>query len=300
MKNNPLIIIALFAMMLPLTVYQALASEKKMPVFVSILPQKYFVEKIGGNLVEVSVMVEPGANPHTYEPKPAQMIKLSSSKIFFTIGINFEDIWLKKITAASPDIKIVRTDEGIQKLVMDEDGHEGESGDDKKSHNHEKGEPDPHIWLSPKLVLKQAEIIKNALIETDPVNSKIYEKGHLDFENEIKALDSELTSVFEKTENRKFIVFHPSWGYFAKAYNLEQVPIEIEGKQPKPAQMKNLIITARNLGIKMVFAQPQFSTQTADTIAREIGGKVAFADPLAENWAENLRKTASQFKNEAR
>lgn len=300
MKNKALFIIALFAMTLPLTVYQADASEKKMSVFVSILPQKYFVEKIGGNLVEVNVMVEPGANPHTYEPKPAQMIKLSSAKIFFTIGINFEDIWLKKITSASPDIKIIRTDKGVQKLVMDEDGHEGEPGGDKNSHNHEKGEPDPHIWLSPKLVLKQAEIIKNALIEIDPENSQIYEKGHLDFAAEIKALDAELTSIFEKADNRRFIVFHPSWGYFARDYNLEQIPIEIEGKQPKPAQMKKLIITARNLGIKMVFAQPQFSTQTADAIAREIGGKVAFADPLAENWTENLRKTASQFKYEAR
>lgn len=300
MKNMAIFLIALFTMMHPLAVCQTLASEKKMSVFVSILPQKYFVKKIGGDLVEVNVMVEPGANPHTYEPKPAQMIKLASAKIFFTIGINFEDIWLKKITAASPDIKIVRTDEGISKLVMDEEGHGVESGHDDNDHHHKKGEPDPHIWLSPKLVLKQAEIIKRALIETDPANSQIYEKGHLDFKNEVNALDAELASVFEKKDNKKFIVFHPSWGYFAKAYNLEQVPIEIEGKQPKPAQMKNLIITARSLGIKMVFAQPQFSTQTADTIAREIGGKVAFADPLAENWSENLRKTASHFKDEAR
>ena len=94
----------------------------------------------------------------------------------------------------------------------------------------------------------------------------------------------------------RFLVFHPSWGYFAHAYHLEQVPIEIEGKNPKPAQMKELIEYAKEKGIKVIFIQPQFSTKSSEQIAKEIGGQVAFANPLAENWASNLLDVANKFR----
>lgn len=300
MKNRFSLNGLLIMLFILIPAFNAMAAEKKLPVFVSILPQKYFVEKIGGDLVEVNVMVEPGANPHTYEPKPAQMTKLSTARLFFSIGINFEEIWLEKITAASPSLKIIHTDDGIEKIIMDGDEHDHDNKKSKSDHNHKKGEPDPHIWLSPKLVLKQALTIKNALVEADPANTAAYENGYSAFISEINALDSEIAAILEKSEKRKFIVFHPSWGYFAQAYKLEQIPMEIEGKQPKPAQIQELIKTARKLGIRVIFAQPQFSTQAAEVIAKEIGGKVSFADHLAENWADNLRKTAVLFGNEAK
>lgn len=280
------------------------ASENRVPVFVSILPQKYFVEKIAGSHVEVNVMVEPGANPHNYEPKPAQMTKLASSEIYFAIGINFEDVWLKKITSAAKKLKIVHTDQGIEKIAMnhekgDEHGHDKEIIHDAE-HDHDHGAFDPHIWLAPSLVKIQAESIKKALVELDPAHSPDYEKGFSSLMTEINELDSELKALFQKVSGRSFIVFHPSWGYFAREYGLEQVPVEIEGKQPKPAQMKELIKTAKKLGVKVVFAQPQLSAQSAEVIAREIGGTVVFADPLAGNWSENLKKTALKFVQELR
>lgn len=270
------------------------ASESRVPVFVSIMPQKYFVEKIAGSRAEINVMVEPGANPHNYEPRPAQMTKLSSSRIYFAIGISFEDVWLEKITAASGNIRIVHTDQGIVKIAM-EHGHGHRHKDD-----HDHGAYDPHIWLAPSLVRIQAESIKNALIEVDPEHRADYEKGFLSFMNEIAALDSELKTSFGKVSKRSFIVFHPSWGYFAREYGLEQIPVEIEGKQLKPSQMKELVKTAKKLDVKVIFAQPQLSTQSADVIAREIGGKVLLVDPLAENWSENIRQVAEKFRQELR
>lgn len=267
----------------------AYASSKKIPVFVSILPQKYFVEKIGGKHVETSVMVEPGANPHNYEPKPMQMAKLASARIYFAIGVNFEDVWLKKIVSASDNIRIVHTEDGIEKLPMIAEDHDhGEDG-------HGNGSLDPHIWLSPKLVMIQAVRIKDALCDTDPSNKAEYEKRYASFIKEIKALDEELKAWFEKAAGRRFIVFHPSWAYFAKDYELEQIPVEIEGKQPKLAQLQKLIKTARNMNVRIIFAQPQFSAQSAEVVAREIGGTVVLVDPLAENWTENLKGVAVKF-----
>ena len=239
-------------------------------------------------------MVEPGANPHNYEPRPAQMTKLASSRIYFAIGINFEDVWLEKITAASGNIRIVHTDQGIAKTAMEH----GKGQHHKDEHDH--GVSDPHIWLAPSLVRIQAESMKKALIEADPGHSADYEKGFLSFMDEIAALDSELKASFEKVSKRSFIVFHPSWGYFAREYGLEQIPVEIEGKQLKPSQMKELVKTAKKLDVKVIFAQPQLSTQSADVIAREIGGTVLLVDPLAENWSENLRQVAKKFRQELR
>jgi zinc transport system substrate-binding protein len=96
------------------------------------------------------------------------------------------------------------------------------------------------------------------------------------------------------------MVFHPAWGYFAHTYGLQQVPVEIEGKNPKPAQIKELIEHARKNDIKAIFVQPQFSGRNAELIAREIDGQVVSADPLAEDWANNLRKVAQQIKVQLR
>ena len=96
------------------------------------------------------------------------------------------------------------------------------------------------------------------------------------------------------------MVFHPSWGYFARQYGLEQVPIEIEGKAPKPAQLAELIGHAKEQNIQIIFVQPQFSRKSAEVVAREIGGKVVFADPLAEDWLQNLADVAEKFRQAAR
>jgi zinc transport system substrate-binding protein len=268
---------------------------KKLLVFVSIPPQKYFLHQIGRQRVEVQVMVQPGANPATYEPKPQQMTAISRSQIYFAIGVPFEKIWLKKIVAANPDMQVVHTDDGIQKISMAANRIEPERHGGR-NHQDQHGKFDPHIWLSPSLVTIQARTIFNALVEIDPDHRTVYETNTKVFLSKLAALDADLKKTFAGKQGLQFLVFHPSWGYFARSYGLKQVPIEIEGKDPKPAQLKALIEHAKKKHINVIFVQPQFSSRSAELIAREIGGRVIFADPLASDWSGNLREVAQKLK----
>lgn len=278
-----------------------LAAEK-LSVFVSIAPQKYFVQQISKDLVDVHIMVPPGADPHTYEPRPQQMVAISKAKLYFAIGSEFEAANLANIVSTNPKITVVHTDRGIQKIPMagwrrsGEDEHHihrlhaSEDGRDKDNGL------DPHIWLSPQLVKIQADNILHALEAADMANRSFYEENHKSFVAEIAELDRDLRTVFKGSSGLRFMVFHPSWGYFAQNYGLTQVPIEIEGKSPKPAQLEKLIRTAREGNIRVVFVQPQFSPKSAELLAGEIGGEVVWVDPLAENWLVNLREMADKFK----
>jgi zinc transport system substrate-binding protein len=239
----------------------------KVPIFVSIVPQKYFVEKIGGDLVDVSVMVEPGASPHDYEPKPQQMAALAKAKIYYAVGIEFESAWLEKLLGVNREVLIVHTDRGIEKIPFkpshppepeEKDGPEraedkyrkasqGHGG--KRPHVH--GIKDPHIWTSPATVMVQARHILTGLLVSDPGHRSTYEANYKEFIMELVDLDADLRGVFSnKGERIEFMVFHPAWGYFADAYGLEQVPVEIEGKDPKPAELQHLIHHAKSGGSK--------------------------------------------------
>ncbi len=265
-----------------------------LPVFVSIAPQKYFVEKIGHKFVEVSIMVKPGANPGTYEPRPHQMVALSKSSIYFAIGVPFEKAWIKKIVATNPKMIVVHTEDGIEKIPMKSHHHADDRAIDK---GHHQGIKDPHVWLSPPLVMLQARNILKALVTVDPVHRSFYENNYKDFIMEIVELDAEIRGIFaDKGQDVEFMVFHPAWGYFARDYGLKQVPVEVEGKEPKPAELKHLIKHAIEQGIKVVFVQTQFSAKSAKTIANAIGGEVIFVDSLGPDWANNLRNVAEKFK----
>ena len=273
-------------------------AEDGLRVFVSIVPQKYFVEKIGGGLVDVSVMVRPGASPATYEPKPQQMVALSRSRIYFAIGVPFESTWLEKLAAANPKMMIIHTEDGIEKIPMRARHHHDEEKyhhQDKGPHHH--GIKDPHIWLAPPLVMIQARNILGALTRIDPANRAAFKINYKNFIRELVELDLKIRDIFAgKEEGKKFMVYHPAWGYFAGAYGLKQIPVEIEGKEPTPRQLQNLIRHAEEHGVKVVFVQPQFSAKSAETIAEAIGGQVMFSDPLSLNWAENLIEVAERFK----
>lgn len=331
-----LILKILIPMFMAVTAQSAMASDP-LPVFVSIVPQKYIVQQIGKDRVDARVMVKPGASPATYEPKPAQMAALSKTRLYFSIGVPFETYWLEKIASANPDMRVVHTDEGIQKIPMaahhhhdEEEGHHEDAhhdgdhhekaGDHHKAHKghehnhhdaHHDGDHhdeasheddhgheglDPHIWMSPALVKVQAGHILSALVAEDPANKDFYTRNHAAFIEKATALDNELREMFRGKQGMRFMVFHPAWGYFAHDYGLEMIPIEIQGKDPKPAQLKELIKHARENHIKVIFVQPQFSAKSAKLVAREIKGQVATADPLAFDWAANMRAMADKFK----
>jgi zinc transport system substrate-binding protein len=291
----------LFCLVPVIWISEICRATEPIPVTVSIPPQKYFVERIGGKGVKVSVLVPPGSNPATYEPRPSQMKALALSRMYFSIGVPVERVWLEKITAVNPKILMVRTDQSIQKLKMASHVDPGgENYEEKSVASHESTHPehglDPHIWLSPALVKKQARVIRDALLSVDPVHEKVYMEKFEAFQADLDQLDSEIREIFtHKGRANEFLVFHPSWGYFAKAYGLKQVPIEVEGKEPHAAEMARLIKYAKGKGIKVIFVQPQFSTKRAEAIAMEIGARIVVADPLREDWMQNLREVATKF-----
>jgi zinc transport system substrate-binding protein len=262
------------------------STAEKLQIMVSILPQKYFVERIGGEDVSVEVMVEPGASPATYEPKPQQLQALSKADAYVSIGVPFENAWMNRISAANREMLIVDTTQGIERMPMAAHIH-GEQ--EEEIHTDEEFNPDPHIWLSPQLVKVQAQTIYKALVQLIPEQTATYQANLESFLADIEALDRELRESLSGLDQRKFMVFHPAWGYFARDYGLEMITIEVGGTEPSAAELAALIAEAKEENIKVIFAQPEFSTRNAEIIARQIGGEVLLLDPLAPNWLENLR-----------
>ncbi|MBT8764490.1 zinc ABC transporter substrate-binding protein [Desulfohalobiaceae bacterium Ax17] len=280
------------------------AWAQKTLVFVSILPQKYFVHKIGGDLVDVQVMVMPGASPATYEPRPKQMVMLRQARAYFAIGVPFERVWLKKFAGLNPKLLIVHTDAGIEKRHMEQiegilnsvsDNHQ----EHRVEHHHDRtGMKDPHIWLSPRLVKIQAENIFKGLVAVDPIHSAEYKRNFNRFCKSIEELEKKIKEILEpsKLNSRKFMVFHPSWGYFARDFGLKQVPIEVEGREPGVRVLQKLVQLAKREGIKVVFVQKQFSAKSAQVIAKAVGGQVVSLDPLAYDWEDNLLRVAKVLR----
>lgn len=265
---------------------------------VTIAPQKFFVDKISGGLVPVSIMVQAGANPHAYEPKPKQMSELAKATIYFTIGDTFDTTWLERIKGTNPGITIVHTEDGIEKIAMEEEGDEHDAKEHKmghtEEHHHDHGGLDPHIWLDPALVKIQVKNIAAGLSKVDPENAATYAANLTKFSQELDALDAEIRTTLAPlpAEKRTFLVFHPSWGYFAKAYGLTQASIEVEGKEPSPKEMAAIIKLGKESKTQIVFVQPQFSEKSAAVIAKQIGANISRLDPLSPDWANNLRQAA--------
>jgi zinc transport system substrate-binding protein len=264
------------------------------------------VERIGDQRVQVNVMVGRGDSPHTYEPKPEQLKRLASSSAYMLIGVEFEDIWLDRISGANPNMRLVDTSQSIDRIAVasphlhadeeepDATGEDGEEG----AHEESEGDPehpDPHIWLSPSLAKMQAQSIYDAMVQLDPDHQDEYSANLQGFLADIDSVDRDIRETLKQLPVRRFMVFHPSWGYFARDYGLEMIPVEIGGQEPSAAELAALIDMARAEQVKVIFAQPELSTRAAQTIADEIDGEVVLVSPLAEDWMGNLRNVADAF-----
>ena len=274
-----------------------LAENEKLKVFVSILPQKYFAERLLGDNGTVEVLIGPGMSPHTYEPLPQQMGKLSRSNVFFTLGIPFEKVIVSRLKNLCPKLLIVPTDENIEKIPMTEHDH-----DDGDCHHHEHDHDlglDPHFWLDPLKALSMAENMAKAIASISPELTQSVNANLESIKTDIISLDEELTKKMLVFKGQTLLVFHPAFGYFAKKYGMIQKAVEIEGKEPAPRQLGELIRNCRAEGVKVIFVQKQFPVATAKTIANSIGGSVVAIDPLAEDYLANLRTIAEAVANSA-
>jgi zinc transport system substrate-binding protein len=268
----------------------------KVNAVVSIIPQQTILEQIGGDKVEITLMVTPGNSPHTYEPKPAQMREIEKANLYFTIGVEFEEAWLDKFVAQNGKMKVISVAKGIEKLPMKEHSHEGH---EHKAHDdHEHANTDPHVWTSPENVKIIATNIYEALLRVDKAHKEYYFKNLENFLAKVDALNEKIMLTLKDTpKGTKFMVFHPSWGYFAKQYDLEQIAIEVSGKEPKPKELMHIIEEAKEENIKALFTQPEFSDKSATIIAKELQVPVIKVSPLAKNWEEQLLKIAQSIAN---
>ena len=275
--------------------------------FCSIAPQEFFVQRVGGDLVSVGVLVGPGQSPHTFEPTPRQMADLAESDVYFAIGLPFEDRLLGRVEELSSRIRIVDTSEGIpRRRVEDARRHDGEHRADRHEGAHAAdhadsahgsdhgGLPDPHTWLNPRLAAMQARNICRALKDLLPEYAEELEANLSQLLRDLDALDAELTDALGPLAGESIYVFHPAFGYFTDAYGLRQVPIELGGMEPSARELAGLIEHATAEGVRVIFVQPQFSTRSASAIAEEIGGAVVPIDPLSADYMNNLRTIARE------
>jgi len=244
-------------------------------VFVSIAPQKFFVERIGGNEIQVEVMVNPGESPATFNPNPKKMSLLAYAKLYFSIGVPFEKVWISRIKNIQPKLKIIPLNKNTT-----------------PSSDHHQGEGDPHIWLSPPLVKKMVAQIEVALSRQRPEKSAFFKKNYQALIKDIEKLDQEIRQIFAKSKKHTFMVFHPAWTHFAETYSLKQISIEHQGKEPGPRALQEIINVGKKQNIKIIFVQKQFGLTVAKKIAKMIGATVREMDPLAENYIDNMRNTA--------
>jgi zinc transport system substrate-binding protein len=248
--------------------------------FAGIPPVAYLVKRIGGPHVRVEVLVQPGQDPHVFEPTPRQVVRLSRSKLFFKIGMPFEDRLTERITAGDARTTIVDTAAGIARRT-------GVDPDEDIS-------ADPHVWLAPRLLKQMAANISAALAAADPAHEQAFRRNQVALDAELDALDHRLETSVSPYRGQAFYVFHPAFGYFADAYGLRQESVESEGKPPTPRQLVELIRKARADRIRIIFLQPRFNQQAADAIAESLGGAVMPMDDLAYDVIANLNDVAAK------
>ncbi|MBI5865973.1 MAG: zinc ABC transporter substrate-binding protein [Planctomycetes bacterium] len=269
-------------------------------VFVTLQPQRYFVERIGGEHVAARVLIAPGSPEHSYDPTPQQIVELGSAAAYFRIGVISETRVVEQLQRAHPNLAVFDTREKIALRTLCEAEH-GESpelhhAEDDHGHGHtDYGGKDPHIWLDPILVKQQAATIAGGLAKVDPAHASEYSANLAAFEHELDALDAKLRATLAAATGREFLVFHPTFGYFADRYGLKQVSVEVEGKEPTPRELDGLIARAKQTGTKTIFCQPQFSDRAARAVAEAIGGRVVMLDPLSADYPRNMLAIAEQI-----
>ncbi len=284
-------------------------------VSVSIPPQKYFVEKIAANTLDINVIIPAGTDEHNFDFKPATMKKLEKSDIYFTIGLEFERVFADKFQSNFANLQVIDTGKDLRNLKTlhthskdEHDEHHNHAGHDEHAHgkderhahkhsnSHEThSEKDPHIWLDPILVKIQASTIAKALIAKYPQNKTLYEANLAKFQAELDALNAEILALFEKSKNKKFIIYHPSLAYFAARYHLVQIPVEIEGKEPKTKDLQRLVSVAKKENIKTIFVQKGFSQNAAKSLAKELKASVVELNHLSNDYSKNLLEIAKKI-----
>jgi len=262
--------------------------QNKPLISVSILPQRYFIERLAGDKVVVNVMIPPGASPATYEPTFSQLSKLDRSQVYMKIGyVGFEESWMAKIGSVNSSMKVVDLSQGIEPIREEEPDH---------LHGHAHGGIDPHVWVSPmnaKIITKN---IYDELLLLIPEDKELLFSRYSKLERELDSLHQTIAGLLSGLEDRSFMIFHPALSYFARDFNLVQYPLEIGGKTPSPAHMKWMTDLGKEKNISTIFIQTQFDKKNAQALANEIGAEIVEINPLDPDWHDQMLYIATKLK----
>ena len=293
-------------------------------VIASIAPVGYLAKAVGGDKIEVQSLAK--GDVHSYEPKPNDMKAVAKARIFIAAGLQFEEAWIPRFKASAKNLVVVQSDAKIAKLKEEHSGHEEHDEEhsghddhkakddkhaghaehakhDEKHEAHEEHDEeheahaDPHVWLNPMLAITMARNISDALIDMDKANKDFYLENFQKLMNDLLAFDESAKNELAGLKNRKFVVYHPAWGYFAEHYDLEQISIERNGKEPKIDEMASTVKMIKDENIKVIFADPNRSQKSAQVLASQTGAKVELLDPLGYNLLENLKIAVRAIKD---
>ena len=270
-----------FLLLLGLLTLSSTTLAARLPVAVSVLPQKTFVEMLGKETLEVQVMVRKGFDPASYQPTPRQLAALARVRLYVLAGVPFEASWLPRFRTINQKMALLDMREGLDLIPL------------------ESGESDPHVWTDPRLVKQHASRLRDALVHLDPANRERYETGYRHLSSKLEKLDAELEARLAPLKGKAFLVYHPAWSYFARRYGLRQLSVEQEGKEPNARSLARLIDQARELGIRTLIVQPQHSGATAQVVARALNARMVEIDPLAEDYFTMMRRLAEVLLEEA-
>lgn len=259
----------------------------KETITVSIEPFKFFTSEIAGDTYSVNVIVPPGASPATYEPPPAVIKGINNSTLMIINGyLGFEKAWIDRMISLNDEIKVLKLAESQDLIVPGSHSHSGTK---------DYSGVDPHFWMSPQRARIIARDIKDFLVENDPDRKQLYDSNYERLDSIIIETDSYVKSLLHDSANKSFMIFHPSLTYFARDYDLEQIPIEAEGKEPSPSELKRLIDKAKEKDLEVIFVQREFDTDNARLIGKEIGARTVVIDPLSDNWEQSVKEIAENI-----
>lgn len=264
------------------------SNPAKLGISVSILPQQWFLDRIGGDRVNTQAMVGSGDDPHTYEPTPQQMTNLASSKLYFTVGVEFEEVWLPRFESANPGLMVVDSAAGIERIAALNEHSYSESGTP-----HTGAETDPHIWFSPSRMKQMAGNMVEAMASADPQNADFYRSNYNSLLTEIEEVDEQVRQQLDDSARKTFMVVHPAWGYVAADYGLQMLAVEIGGSEPAPETLARIVELAQKYQINTLVVEKGSNIRLATSITKQAGiPNVVEWDPMAYDWPAAMKMIA--------
>lgn len=248
-------------------------------VSVSIYPYEFFIKKIAQNTLNINVLLDDNIDEHNFEFKPKTMLLLEKSDIYFANGLEFEELIQNKFKDYK-NLKIINTQENINLSKYFHDNHE---------------EYDPHTWLDPILVKQISKNIAKALINQYPQNKDLYKQNLNAFLKELDILNENIKNLFKNINKNEFLIYHPSWSYFAKRYKLIQIPIQLNGKEPKPKYIQSIINTIKTKKINTIFIQTNSSLNEVNYLSKNYNLSIKELNHLSKEWDKELFNDAKKI-----